>query len=199
MEALINGRQIQDPIRILAELEVDTLPRTLGQTLGQTLSDWRVLFDGRCCALWQALWQVLCSKRHSIRQWFVGMACAGACMALAWRVHGVCWRLHGRCFAYGRCDGRSLLGGKLGSQPSETVGQHPGLGHGCDGLRAGTHCQQRHQIILPLATLWWWPRERELMWRGLASTPIRTRRNPYTPANAWANAWANAYGLACAF
>ena len=30
---------------------------------------------------WQVVWQVLCSKRHGKRQWFVGMACAGACMA----------------------------------------------------------------------------------------------------------------------
>ena len=60
---------------------VTALPRTLGQTLEQTLDSWQVLFDGRCCAPWQVVWQVLCSKRHGKRQWFVGMACAGACMA----------------------------------------------------------------------------------------------------------------------
>ena len=44
---------------------------------------WRVLaLAWRVLALaWQALWRVLCSKRHGTRQRFVGMACAGACMA----------------------------------------------------------------------------------------------------------------------
>ena len=37
---------------------------------------WRVL-----ALAWQALWRVLCSTRHGTRQRFVGMACAGACMA----------------------------------------------------------------------------------------------------------------------
>ena len=60
---------------------VASLPRTLGQTLEQTLNSWQVLFGDRCCASWLVVWQVLCSKRHGKRQWFVGMACAGACMA----------------------------------------------------------------------------------------------------------------------
>ena len=44
---------------------------------------WRVLaLAWRVLALaWQALWRVLCSTRHGTRQRFVGMACAGACMA----------------------------------------------------------------------------------------------------------------------
>ena len=46
---------------------------------------WRVLaLARRVLALaWQALWRVLCSKRHGTRQCLVAMACASGC-------HGVC-------------------------------------------------------------------------------------------------------------
>ena len=53
---------------------------------------WRVLaLAWRMLALaWQVPWQALCSKRHGKRQWFVGMACAGACMAGG--VAGALWQ-----------------------------------------------------------------------------------------------------------
>ena len=68
---------------LISQFRQPTLPRTLGQMLEQTLVGWQVLFDGRCCASWQVVWQVLCSKRHGKRQRF-GLMAGASCY-------------HGRC------------------------------------------------------------------------------------------------------